>query len=110
MTLMRSLRSFLIIFALFALGGCWDRKEPVESSSPKRPIEAVLAEHAPRFIAMEGVVSVGQGELEDHSPCIRIFLKQHDAALERRIPSHLEGYPVIVQVTGEIRAMPGGGP
>jgi len=76
------------------------------SSEPSRPIGAVLAEVSPRLMAMEGVTAVGQGALSDGTPCIRVFIRARDANLERRIPSRIEGHPVVVKVSGEIRAMP----
>lgn len=79
------------------------------SSQPARPIEAVLADHTPGLMAMEGVVAVGQGELRDGTPCIRVFLKTRDEELMKRLPDRLEGHPVDVVVAGEIRAMPESG-
>jgi hypothetical protein len=37
------------------------------------------------------------------------MVARDDAALRRRIPDALEGVPVTVEVTGEIRAMPDSG-
>jgi hypothetical protein len=76
------------------------------TSPPRRPIEAVLAEHTPALMAKPGVVAVGQGALRDGTPCIRVFLEKRDPALEKTIPSRLEGHPVEVVVAGSIRAMP----
>ena len=107
----RTLRAqaFLVLLLLLTVGGCLDRRESMEKSSgPTRPIADVLADHAPSLMAMQGVVAVGQGALPDGTPCIRVFLKSHDRDLERRIPSRIEGHPVDVKETGEIRAMPGG--
>ncbi|TMQ69961.1 MAG: hypothetical protein E6K80_10035 [Candidatus Eisenbacteria bacterium] len=80
------------------------------SSPPSRPIAAVLADHSAELMAMPGVVGVGQGELKDHTPCIRVFLARRDRALEKRIPSRIEGHPVDVVVSGEIRAFPESSP
>src|SRR5688572_24690642 len=77
-----------------------------EVSAPSRPIEDVLAEHAPKLMALQGVTAVGQGALRDGTPCIQVFLLSRDPGLERRIPRRIEGYPVVIQVTGPIRAMP----
>ena len=79
------------------------------SRQPSRSIEAVMADHTARLMAMEGVVSVGQGALRDGTPCIQIFLKSRNEELIKRLPAELEGHPVEVVIAGEIRAMPGDG-
>ena len=78
-------------------------------TSPSRPIETVLAEQSPRLMALPGVVAVGQGALPDGTPCIRVYLKAADPATERQIPKQIEGHPVVVEVSGEIRALPDSG-
>jgi hypothetical protein len=40
---------------------------------------------------------------------IRVMLARRDPALERRLPRDLEGWPVEIEVTGEIRALPDSG-
>lgn len=73
---------------------------------PDRPIADVLAAHTPELMALPGVVGTYQGARSDGAPTIVVMLASPDAGLERRIPRALEGWPVVVEVTGEIRAMP----
>ncbi len=73
---------------------------------PDRPIADVLASHTPELMALPGVVGTCQGARPDGTPTIVVMLVTPDAGLERRIPRVLEGWPVVVEVTGEIRAMP----
>ena len=73
---------------------------------PERPIADVLAAHTPELMAMPGVVGTYQGAGPDDTPAIVVMLARPDAGLERRIPRVLEGWPVVIEVTGEIRAMP----
>ncbi len=61
-------------------------------------------------MALDGVTAVGESLLSDGRPCVRIYIRERNAALERRLPKTLEGYPVIVGVSGEIRAMPDSSP
>jgi len=78
------------------------------SPSPKRDINAVLAAHDKELLALPSVVGVGVSTLEDHrTPCLRVMLAQHNAKTERAIPSSIGGYPVVLEVTGEIRALHG---
>lgn len=67
-----------------------------------RSIEAVLASHTDSLMAVPGVVGTAIG-LCDGSPCIRVLLAAANEATQRRIPKRLEGYPVTVEVTGQIR-------
>ena len=73
---------------------------------PERPIADVPASHTPELMALPGVVGTYQGAQPDGTPAIVVMLARSDAGLERRIPHALEGWPVILEVTGEIRAMP----
>lgn len=73
---------------------------------PERPIAEVLAAHTPELMALPGVVGTCQGARADGAPTIVVMLASPDAGLERRIPRVLEGWPVVVEVTGEFRAMP----
>ena len=105
----------LAFLAVCAIGlgtlGCPGRQsdqEPRVTSAP-RSIEAVLAEHSPRIMALPGVVAVGQGALPDGTPCVRVYLKAANAETERQIPKQIEGHPVVVEVSGEIRALPDSG-
>jgi hypothetical protein len=73
---------------------------------PARPIADVLASHTPELMALPGVAGTYQGARPDGAPVIVVMLARSDAGLERRIPRTLEGWPVVLEITGEIRAMP----
>lgn len=80
------------------------------SSSPKssglRDINAVLADHDDRLLAMPGVVGVYVGLLDDGTtPCLKLMLRQRDKKLEQVLPRVLEGYRVVTEVTGEIKPL-----
>ena len=73
---------------------------------PERPIADVLASHTPELMALPGVVGTYQGARPDGAPAIVVMLARPGAGLERSIPRVLEGWPVVLEVTGGIRAMP----
>jgi hypothetical protein len=76
------------------------------SPSPKRDINAVLRDHDKELLAIPGVVGVYVALLEDgKTPCLKVMLARKTAETERAIPRTLEGYPVVSEVTGEIRPM-----
>lgn len=73
------------------------------------PIAEVIARHDQALLALPGVVGLYEGARPDGSPVIRVMLARRDPALERRLPRDLEGWPVEIEVTGEIRALPDSG-
>ena len=75
------------------------------SPSPQRDINAVLAAHDRDLLAIPGVVGMYVGVLNDGmTPCLKVMLAEKNHETERKIPRTLDGYPVITEVTGEIRA------
>lgn len=72
-------------------------------------IEAAQAKLTDRLMPLPGVVGTGISECEG-APCIKVFLVRRTEELDGQIPSTFEGFPVVVQVTGEIRARPSDSP
>jgi hypothetical protein len=76
------------------------------SQKPKRDINAVLAAHDKELLAIPDVVGVyvsttkAGGEL-----CLKVMLARKNRDSEQKIPRSIEGYPVVVKVTGEIRGL-----
>ena len=86
--------------------GCRHDMTQHSSGPAKRDINAVLADHVKELMAIPGVVGVYVGlSAEQKMPCLRVMLARKDTNLERRIPTQLEGYQVITEVTGEIKPM-----
>lgn len=76
------------------------------TSDTRRDINAVLADHDKELMAIPGVVGVYVGVLSDQqTPCLKVMLARNDLALKSKIPRRLEGYPVVTEVTGEIKPM-----
>jgi len=65
--------------------------------------EAALQKHEERLMAMPEVTGVGLGGSED-SPIIVVMVSRGGRDIRDQLPSNLEGYPVKVEVTGEITA------
>jgi len=76
-----------------------------ESSMPDRPIEDVLRAHTPELMSIPGVVGTAQGALPSGAPCIQVLVVRRTREIERRVPKSLEGWPVTLVITGEIRAL-----
>jgi hypothetical protein len=76
------------------------------SPTPRRDINAVLADHDDRLLAIPGVVGVYVGLLEDgKTACLKVMLAERNEATERAIPKKIEGFPVVTEVTGELRPL-----
>ncbi len=71
-----------------------------------KTIEEALKEHTRGLMSVPGVAGTALG-LCDGKPCIKVFAVKKTPELQRKIPRILEGYPVIVEETGEIRTLPG---
>jgi hypothetical protein len=75
------------------------------NSTPEKTIEAVLKERTKELMSIPGVVGTGQG-LCDDKPCIKVYVIHETPELDQKIPRILEGYPVRIEETGEVRALP----
>jgi hypothetical protein len=69
-----------------------------------RPIQEILEEHTDRWMDMPGVVGTAIGE-SDGQPCIKVFVTEKSDRLRQKIPADLEGYRVVLEETGEFRAL-----
>jgi hypothetical protein len=99
---------FLLICLIAAAftAGCEKNMAQTSSPSPKRDINAVLAAHDKELLAIPDVVGVYVGTLGDRSTlCLRVMLARRNPETERKIPRSIEGYPVRVEISGEIRPM-----
>jgi len=69
-----------------------------------RSIDEVLAAHTDSLMALPGVVGTAIG-LCDGERCIKVLLADSNPGTRRRIPDRLEGYRVLVEVTGTIKPL-----
>jgi len=73
---------------------------------PDETIARVLERHARMVVALPGVVGVAEGD-DDGRPCITVYVAERTRAVVARIPSELEGWPVVVRESGQFRAADG---
>jgi hypothetical protein len=77
-----------------------------ESPSPRRDINVVLAAHDRQLLDLPAVVGVYVGVLADgKTPCLKVMLARPTPETERKIPREIEGYPVVTEISGEIRPL-----
>ena len=67
-------------------------------------IEQVQEEHTDEWMAIPGVEGTAIG-LYEGRPCIKILTSSRTDQIRAQIPSEVKGYPVIVEETGEFRAL-----
>lgn len=71
---------------------------------PAKTIEAVLEEHTDEWMSIPGVVGTAIGA-SNGEPCIKVYVLEKTDELTEKIPSQVEGFPVVMQQTGEVRAL-----
>jgi len=76
----------------------------VGSDDDLGPARAAQGRHTGRLLADADLVGTAVGRLTDGRPEITVFAKHGNAAA--RVPRELDGIPVVVEVTGEITALP----
>jgi hypothetical protein len=94
---------FGVIFLILTVGNVHCNREG-EKPMGQKPIEEVLKNHTDHLMSIPGVVGTGIGEFEG-KPCIKIFVIKKTEDLEKKIPRVLEGYKVVIDETGEIKAL-----
>lgn len=71
---------------------------------PAKTIEQVQETHTEHLMSIPGVVGTAIGE-SGGRPCIKVLVSQKTAEIEKRVPASLEGYPVVIEITGEFKAL-----
>jgi hypothetical protein len=70
----------------------------------EKTIQQVQEENTDVWMAIPGVVGTAIGTHKD-KPCIVILTAVETERISRQIPSAIEGYPVVIRYTGQIRAL-----
>ena len=98
---------FIIIYSIIVVGfgHINSALEDNQYTMPARSIEEVLNEHTDNLMSIPGVVGTAQG-LCNNKPCIKVYVIKITQELEQKIPNSIEGYPVVIEETGEFRALP----
>ena len=73
------------------------------ADQPTRTVGDVLRAHTAELLKIPGVVGTGEGEVRG-SPAVLVLVSQKTSEVSKRVPRRLEGYPVVVQVVGDVRA------
>jgi hypothetical protein len=71
---------------------------------PHRTIQQVQQEHTNEWMAIPGVAGTAIGQ-RGSKACILVLAASDSEQIRREIPATVEGYPVVIEYTGEIRAL-----
>ncbi len=99
----------LILMVLFIAPGCTEQSRKSESAENRdtmaaRAIEEVLSDYTDKWMALPGVIGTGIGE-QNGKPCLKVFVIKMTDGLKRAIPAQVEGFPVVIEATGEFKAL-----
>ena len=99
--------SFLAACVVSNLVGCSrsDMDGPEKGQQmPERTIEQVQQTHTDEWMAIPGVEGTAIGLFKGKS-CIKVFSSVKAQKLRSKIPSNVEGYPVIIEETGTFHSL-----
>lgn len=96
--------SIVFSFVIQAAVTCTNVDQSGEAM-PKKDINAVMEAHTKSLMEIPGVVGVAIGELEDKTPCILVLVIEQSPELDAKLPKTLEGHPVQILETGEIKPL-----
>lgn len=88
--------------------GCEDQEAEKQQSArevAKQTVDQIQAKYQDRWMRIPGVVGVAIGGTME-KPLIKVLVVKKTRALEQKMPQEAEGYPVVIEETGEIRALP----
>ena len=74
-----------------------------QGTMPSKNIEDALKKGAHLVKALPEVIGVGQSICEGE-PCIKLFLIKNTHDLEEKIPTYIDGFKVVSEVTGRVDA------
>ncbi len=70
-----------------------------------KSIDEVIKIHSDSLMAIPGVVGLYHGLDDSGKTCLKVMVTKKTPELERRIPERLEGYPVVIDETGEVKPL-----
>ena len=70
-----------------------------------KDINEVIKVYADSLMATPGVVGLYHGLDEEGRSCLKVMVKEKTPEITKRIPEQIEGFPVVIEETGEIKPM-----
>jgi hypothetical protein len=87
-----------------------DQEPPMNDGHPSvAELARVIAVHSEELLAIPGVEGMAVGLLDDgRTPCLQILVERRTSELAARLPATLDGHPVVLVESGDIRPLDGG--
>jgi hypothetical protein len=76
-----------------------------ENLVPRKTIETVLNENNSRLLSIPGVIGTAESVCNG-AACVKVYVIKESPELTRPIPKVIDGYPVVIEETGEVHALP----
>jgi hypothetical protein len=101
-------RTFFLIFMSIGITlptsilGCANKNQLREEKTLS--IEDVLKKHTPDLMSIPGVIGTAYGR-KSGKDCILVLVAKKTTEITKKIPSTLEGFPIVIQETGDIRSL-----
>jgi hypothetical protein len=100
-----------MMVAICVLLAGYDKPSDKQDANPKAEehtvaqsdILAVKEKHEPQLLAISGVVGVGITE-RNGKQSIVLFVEENTEQIKQAAPKSLEGYPVVIEAIGAVRA------
>ncbi len=101
------LRSASVQVLLIVLTGiaCTSQTQTDSNNGPDLTVKEVIDKHSADLLSIEGVEGLYESLDDNNKPVIKIMVASDDPELLKRLPDTLEGYDVVVVVTGEIKPL-----
>ena len=80
-------------------------KVQIETAQPMKDINEVIKVYADSLMTIPGVVGLYHGLDDDGKSCLKVMVKEKTPEISKRIPERIEGFPVVIDETGEIKPM-----
>lgn len=103
--MLQNLFHMLIMLSCVMFFSCAKQTDRTHAGESPHDINSVKESHTSELMALEGVAGVYIGQRNDRVPCIVVMVVKKSPGLLAKIPSELEGYPVLVEETGQIKPM-----
>lgn len=101
---MRSAFIFLILFSITFIN-C---SSQVKNQTQKKPIDQVMKDNQQMLLSVNGVQGFYQGVTDDGVDYIIVMVDTLTKEIMSKLPDSLEGYPVKLEETGEIKPLDSG--
>ena len=76
-----------------------------KDTTGRKPISHVLELHTPTWLSIPGVIGTGEGRDPRGNPAIVIMTNVSAADVQAKIPSEIEGYPILIEEVGDVRPL-----